>query len=146
MYVLKRSHSCQGTQCSASLHKRLIVESSAPEFIAAGNMYLRTWLKLANERCEKCRAPEHTMELKRFEALTVEGNKASLLELEKALTWAAQNVPRVGLKVVETPLEQIQIIVQKLSDRLAVVENRLAKWHAERLQDEARETAETHAD
>ena len=129
MQTLHRKHHCAEPGCSKMVETSLQLEDTTPELIAAGNMYLRTWLKLADTRCLVCRRPEYTMELLELEQLILQGKPCSLEALHPAIHTTAIVCPRAGLRVVEDPVEQLQTLLQSITKRLVAVEQKLLQWH-----------------
>jgi hypothetical protein len=109
-------------------------------------MYLRAWLKIADERCAKCRKPEYTAELELFEAHLSEapsGPESKLVEphlsvvpsgqeLEQALMWAAKRIKRLNLRVIDDPMEQLKAVAAAQHAAIMRLENTISS-HAARL-------------
>jgi len=119
--TLKREHPCAEITCSRVLRKSLMIETEDPKDLATANLYLRTWLAIADCRCDVCRNADYSKELMEYDRLSAFG------DMETALLWAAGAIPRLKMRVITDRGEQLEVLVKGLASRLGKLEHYVGK-------------------
>lgn len=120
MIKLERKHKCRS--CGRYLQKELQVDGKDPRLSQLAHVWMRTWLKLKDERCGRCFKDGATKEelesFRRFE------NASKPLDAEgmiNGLKFAAEHIEASGIKLDQggqdvNPNEKRIVVPQELLD------------------------------